>query len=1054
MRIAGLHINAYGILRDYTVDGHELDGSPVLVYGLNEAGKSTFMSFIRGVLFGFKAEGAKTVPVHGGQVGGWLLLENQNGEIHRVERTGKRGGKVSVELPDGTREGDSFLRSRILHGVSPVLFRNVFAIGMDELRKLEDLKKEEVSAHIYGAGTGVSPDRLSRAVNTLESSAREIFNPRGRVQKVNALLKELKDADRRIKQLEQQPARYLKTKDELAELEEEQISLGNKRRGLESRKSKLENLIKAREPWVKIQHRISRLKELEPVETFPVDGAARLEKLLERREAKINALRQCDLAVKDLQEALNKLEVDARLMKYGPQIKALNEERSLYTEKRQRLTEEEAKMFQLQEYVRERLSALGPQWDEQRVAGLDLSLTVYRTAEDFEEHIRAQEGNLRDIVREMEAVQNDRQQAQEDLKDIENELSSLPVNNGTNIALEGRFTALEQLNLSLQQTGAVEVEMEGERKRVRDLQARKDFAQKNMEGETGYAKLAWLPWLAAALGIAGLVTGGLNAGGMLLLAGGLGFGFLAQALLKKLKDQAIPRQEQFQREVETLDHELETLQANVIALGNRLQSLREKNNVLSNKLDCAPDIVLTDLPEIRRRLEQEREKQHHRQQLETEKQKAIKELAFRQRTLAEIKKQETGKQEELARLIDNWRQWCLEKGLPELKPTDIVSFLYLADKARDSVNKFKISCEEHHQVFEFVESYLQRANVITSALDMEQANRSNADSFIANLAVTLAANEADAERRRELQSRLEKAEADQKLARAGLRETEEHITELLEQGGAKEEEVFRLRAATYARREGLKQKVDGWKENLLSLAGSVEEYEGFCAELDSSTGDHNLQELEQVKTELGLLHDHTREVSDAAAEKRLRLEELEKGEELARARQDRDMLKERLKREAEQWRVRTLCSTLLNMAREKHERDRQPAVLLKASSYLQEMTRGRYRKVISPIGSPGQLEVEMLSGERVEASNLSRGAAGQLYLSLRLALAGHYSTLVAPFPVMLDDITVDFDRERLAGALTVIKEIAAEHQVLFFTCHRHILDMFREQLPGHKCLAL
>ena len=66
---------------------------------------------------------------------------------------------------------------------------------------------------------------------------------------------------------------------------------------------------------------------------------------------------------------------------------------------------------------------------------------------------------------------------------------------------------------------------------------------------------------------------------------------------------------------------------------------------------------------------------------------------------------------------------------------------------------------------------------------------------------------------------------------------------------------------------------------------------------------------------------------------------------------------------------------------------------------------------------------------------LSAGAADQLYLAVRLAIA----ELVLPedksVPLVLDDALANFDDERCKAALRYLKELSKTRQILLFTCH-------------------
>lgn len=140
----------------------------------------------------------------------------------------------------------------------------------------------------------------------------------------------------------------------------------------------------------------------------------------------------------------------------------------------------------------------------------------------------------------------------------------------------------------------------------------------------------------------------------------------------------------------------------------------------------------------------------------------------------------------------------------------------------------------------------------------------------------------------------------------------------------------------------------------------------------------------------------------------------------------------------ERWQVRCLCRSLIELAKENHERNRQPAVLRRASEFFGTMTNQKYSSVITAAGSGEQLEVETGEKVRVPISSLSRGTASQLYLAVRLALAQNYQAI--RLPIMLDEVLVDFDHQRLNGALKVLRRISEEHQVLYFTCHRHLVE--------------
>ena len=106
MRITGCELTAYGHFRDTTLA--DLDHQIVCVYGPNEAGKSTFFSFLRTMLYGFSPTSSHPyAPADGSPLAGRLRYRISGGEPVVVERklasaptaTLERGGSVLASRP-------------------------------------------------------------------------------------------------------------------------------------------------------------------------------------------------------------------------------------------------------------------------------------------------------------------------------------------------------------------------------------------------------------------------------------------------------------------------------------------------------------------------------------------------------------------------------------------------------------------------------------------------------------------------------------------------------------------------------------------------------------------------------------------------------------------------------------------------------------------------------------------------------------------------------------------------------------------------------------------
>lgn len=126
----------------------------------------------------------------------------------------------------------------------------------------------------------------------------------------------------------------------------------------------------------------------------------------------------------------------------------------------------------------------------------------------------------------------------------------------------------------------------------------------------------------------------------------------------------------------------------------------------------------------------------------------------------------------------------------------------------------------------------------------------------------------------------------------------------------------------------------------------------------------------------------------------------------------------------------TIAQETLAQARSELQRRFAPRITQRAQELLGAMTDGRYQSLtmgedFSLRASAGQEDVQC------DAIWRSDGTIDQLYLALRLAVA---EELTPQAPLVLDDALVRFDDTRMAAALTILRKMAENKQVICFTC--------------------
>lgn len=131
--------------------------------------------------------------------------------------------------------------------------------------------------------------------------------------------------------------------------------------------------------------------------------------------------------------------------------------------------------------------------------------------------------------------------------------------------------------------------------------------------------------------------------------------------------------------------------------------------------------------------------------------------------------------------------------------------------------------------------------------------------------------------------------------------------------------------------------------------------------------------------------------------------------------------------------VYQLTYDILDRARTRTLKQAQERLGPQTATYLRRLTHGRYRQAWIDSDLRIKLADPAQPDRRIRPEQLSRGAQDQLYLAARLALVDLLFPDTWP-PILLDDPFVHFDPQRLDAAIKMCNDIAAERQILLFTC--------------------
>jgi uncharacterized protein YhaN len=294
---------------------------------------------------------------------------------------------------------------------------------------------------------------------------------------------------------------------------------------------------------------------------------------------------------------------------------------------------------------------------------------------------------------------------------------------------------------------------------------------------------------------------------------------------------------------------------------------------------------------------------------------------------------------------------------------------------------------------------------------------------------------------RDLDQAAVRSEAETRRLSEQIAETGRHIAALLAEGSAADEAEFIQRSEIHKQRLHLLHELD----RIPAEAAEPGLLFDFRADEEAA--------LQAAQNELADLDQRLAQARHESGRVEERIVNMEKSEERSRALSKQETIVAQIDSAAEQWAVVTLCRALLDETRKIYETERQPDVLRQASSFFKLITESKYCRVIAPLDG-GDIQVERADGLRLSPQLLSRGTGEQLYLAMRLALVREYANHVEPLPVIFDDIFVNFDPERTRNCILAVRELAASHQVLLFTCHPHFVAWVEENVPSARMFPL
>lgn len=1028
MEISGLHVDGFGVWTALAIEGF----APGLnvVFGPNEAGKSTLLEFMRSMLYGLSSRRGRFLPpVHGGRPGGVLRVVGQQaaGELGSLEirRHLGPGGEeaVNVTAADGTRHSEHMLKV-LLANIDEPLFSNVFAIGLREVQELGTLSDTQASQLLYGLSTGLDRVSLLEVTGELKASRNRLLDSSG---SGGQILQLLADRQRLLAEIDEAAAtgrRYIKIAAERNQLGQDVCRLEEEIARLE-RQLKIVDLSLALRPrWTQLAEIGSQLAELGDAVHLPTEMVARFESLQSYLRKRAQQLAELKKERRQAREAARKHPTNAALLRNAPRIEALLEQRDwlLHLQKQAAQLKQESEALDAElSSERQQLgvseAAQRSDWSEQAGRRLrPLARVISRceqAAADARQALDAARVQSETLRRQVESGLSGRASP---------DLSAALDDAGTRVSLLRRRVQMEE---RLDQTLRHHAELEEQSRELLD----KQMLPLWVVGAFG------IPFvLGAMLALAGIFLPAVGAVGMWLSVIGL-LGVVGSAGGKFWIERSHRRR-------------LEDTQRQLGLLQSQIRHTQEERETLDKQLPRGGGPLVSRLEAAEKELA------------------ALEELvpldtrSGAARADRESAERNLERAESDARAAKRrWREALASLGLPvELSPKKARSVISRAEHLRELARRAEARRDELRQRRGELEALTSRVLQLARDCGAELAEHD------AEFQLQLLAD-AMTEQQKLAAERSERKRRDRALARTQAR-LEQSLSRLrhkrrqiLIEVGAGDEHDFRSRAARATKAMELRSQRDVLDREIVAALA------GICSRdaIDEQLAGERVANLETRQVALderltGLRADLGQRL-EQRGQRNEQLRHMTEDRRLAEKQLELAALDQRLLALVHRWRVLGIAGRTLERVRSVYEQERQPETLREASRYLERMTDGRYLRVWTPLGEQS-LCVDDAGGESLPVEVLSRGTREQLFLCLRMALVSWYARQGARLPLVLDDVLVNFDAARARAAAAALSEFALSgHQLLVFTCHEHLFDLFAGQdgatckLPDHRQAA-
>jgi len=1038
VKITDLQVDGFGVWKGLTVES--LSDEMTVFCGYNEAGKTTMMQFIRSMMFGFAPErlGKYTPPVYGGLAGGSMDISTPTGvfEVQRHVDPNRHSDVVGdlavTDAHDGSVHGRSHLNS-LMSDVDESIFTNVFAIGLREIQELGALNSTAAAEQLYKLTSGLDRVSLIDVMRDMRSRREKIActDPKND-SRLSSLSERRQKLLREIDDLKQRSKRWSRMAGETTDINNQLVDIQKELARNEQQARLIEIAMQISDRWLQ---RKSIEEQLRTFGTLPEARDVSIKKLDDLNE-KITLQRERIEQVKSQRKTIKteamSLPINRNLWAQKARIEAVTEHMPWVESLQRQSTKLTDDIDRIENSLVGDIDGLGHQL---KIKARDVRELGNRGLMSLETTGKT----LQEQTDRLDKYKNDLEKIEFDLSQHQKRLGSSRPEGGQAESLDDTGRYVNRLRRR------VELEEKIEKLNRTRMDLERDVDSIVNEQVLPAEKLSIIG-VIFILGVVLLGFGFIDAAlfqgrwlshtstnmGIVFIMLGAIAGFLSLGLKYHWERTAKEALDDFRHQIDIIrqqlkrsKHERDEIERQLPATisGQWELELQDAENKLMR---------LEDLVPLENRIQSTRSNQE------------------------DLRRRISAQEREVKKATEHWQASLQTAGLPLiLKPHQLKEITKRADRiASQNVRLDQFKAEKIDREKE-LSALSHRIDLMLSETGVKFRSTNLVDR-LAQLNQAVNEQRAFVNTRKDFASKYKSLRSRLNRAKRELDKFLGQRQRLLAIVGAGSEEEYRRIDSRHAQRKKLLDERENLNEQITAALGRRFK-EAELQEMLDSYGVTGLEKRwEETQSETERIKEQQTRLHQQRGEFQLEVKMLGEDSRLDVVRLELNAVNAEIAQLQKQWQVLASSTQMLEMIRESYESKRQPETLKEASGYLERLTEGRYKRIWTRLTGE-ELLVDNGGDETISVDKLSRGTREAVYLSLRMALVGVYARRGAAIPMVLDDVLVNFDGQRARAAAELLVDFSRNgYQILMFTCHDHMRDLFHSLgadvriLPSHK----